>query len=172
MGRARPARAAALKSTMCHDASRKPPLSDVYGCGPRAVGFDAANNVYVSDAFNNRVLVYHPLDNRAPVAINFKFAPSTLNFGKVKLGKSRSKTLVIGNHSARNGNNVVIVSEATTSRLFTVTNQCRQALLPGGSCKVVVVFTPTDVTPQEAKLVINDDAAGAPQMIDLNGTGE
>jgi len=55
---------------------------------------------------------------------------------------------------------------------FTVTNQCRQALLRGGSCKVVVVFTPTDLTPQEAKLVINDDAAGAPQMIDLNGTGE
>jgi hypothetical protein len=65
-----------------------------------------------------------------------------------------------------------MVTGETTLAPFAVKKECKKTLAPGKSCKVSVTFTPPDTTTQNGELTINDDAVGAPQTVDLTGTGK
>jgi hypothetical protein len=66
----------------------------------------------------------------------------------------------------------VSITGETADAPFAVTTQCIESLAPGESCKVSVIFSPTDTTEQNGTLTINDDEAGAPQKVPLSGTGK
>ncbi|MBZ5642600.1 MAG: choice-of-anchor D domain-containing protein [Acidobacteriia bacterium] len=53
---------------------------------------------------------------------------------------------------------------------FTSTS-CITTLAPGGSCFVSISFIPTAAGLRTASLLLNDDAAGSPQILPLSGTG-
>ena len=98
-----------------------------------------------------------------------------MNFGnKTTVGKvSKAISVTIKNASAKKSKINVSVTGETTAGPFAVKTQCIKTLAPGKSCKVSVTFTPpNDTTEQSGKLTINDDAAEAPQMVPLSGTGK
>jgi len=45
------------------------------------------------------------------------------------------------------------------------------SLTPGASCNYAIKFSPTSAAAETATLEINDNAAGEPQLVSLNGTG-
>ena len=96
-----------------------------------------------------------------------------MNFGgKNKVGKkSKAKKVTIKNTSSKSSHISVHITGETTSAPFAVKSQCIKTLAPGKSCKVQVTFTPPDTSPQTGNLIVNDDAAGAPQSVPLLGTG-
>ena len=96
-----------------------------------------------------------------------------MDFGsKTKVGKtSKAKTVTIKNSSPKSSKIDVMVTGETTLAPFAVKKQCKKTLAPGKSCKVSVTFTPPDTTTQNGELIIDDDAIGAPQSVDLTGTG-
>jgi hypothetical protein len=53
-----------------------------------------------------------------------------------------------------------------------VNSNCGNATLAphGGSCDVVIVFTPSDLASKTATLTFNDDASSSPQTVQLTGT--
>ena len=66
----------------------------------------------------------------------------------------------------------MITGESTASP-FAVKKTCDKTLAPKKNCKVEVTFTaPMNTTPQTGALTINDDGAGAPQMVGLSGTAK
>ena len=85
---------------------------------------------------------------------------------------SKPKTVTITNAgSKKKGLAVNVEMETASPSVFAVTSNC-QTLEPGKSCKVMVTFMPTDTTPQTGKLEILDNVIGAPQTVDLSGTGK
>jgi YVTN family beta-propeller protein len=55
---------------------------------------------------------------------------------------------------------------------FTATNGCGGTVAAGSHCTIDVRFTPHATGTRTATLEINDSAAGAPQKVSLNGTGQ
>ena len=69
--------------------------------------------------------------------------------------------------------NLVIASIKTTGP-YTETDNCNansSTLLPGNSCTINVVFTPTASGSQNGTLVVNDNAPGGSQTLPLTGSG-
>jgi hypothetical protein len=101
------------------------------------------------------------------------FDPDPLNFGNnLKAGKSVKETVTIKNTSSKESKIDVAISDESDSAPFGIKSQCKKTLKPGKSCKVEVTFTPPDNnTEQDGDLTVNDNAADAPQMVPLTGSG-
>jgi len=107
-------------------------------------------------------------------------SPDSLNFGdKTTEGKkSKAKSVTLKDGSSKKSKlDVTVTGESITGPgegAFTITEACTNKLLgPGKKCKVKVIFTaPENTTPQDATLMITDDAVGSPQMVSLTGTGK
>ena len=99
-----------------------------------------------------------------------EITPDPVDFGSnTKVNKtSKAKKVTIKNNSQVD----VMVDGETTLLPFAVKTQCKKTLKPGKSCKVSVTFKPTNTTLQMGELIVNDNAMGDPQMIDLTGTGK
>jgi cardiolipin synthase len=61
--------------------------------------------------------------------------------------------------------------DASSFGMTTSTSPCGITLIPGSSCVVSAIFTPTAATNYAATITITDNAANSPQIITLNGTG-
>jgi len=106
---------------------------------------------------------------------SLKISPDSVDFGdKTVQGKtSKPKTVTITNESAKNSKISVMITGETTASPFAVKKACDKTLAPKKNCKVEVTFTaPMNTTPQSGALTINDDGAGAPQMVPLSGTAK
>ena len=77
-----------------------------------------------------------------------------------KESKSHSRTLVPVNKRYRD-----------MKGDFHQTSKCGQALAPGASCDVKVVFKPTKIGTGSGGLKFSDHAAASPQSANLTGTG-
>jgi sugar lactone lactonase YvrE len=105
-------------------------------------------------------------------------SPPSVSFGTATLvGKtSKPKKISIKNSSSKKSRIAVIVQSETVSppgSAFALKKQCtNKKLAPGKSCKMAVTFSPKDTTPQNATLMIFDNAPGSPQSIMLSGTGK
>ncbi len=64
-----------------------------------------------------------------------------------------------------------IAINGTNSTDFSETNNCGSTVLPGASCAIQTVFTPTLPGPRTASVTITDNAGNNPQNISLQGTG-
>jgi hypothetical protein len=103
-------------------------------------------------------------------------SPSLLNFGtKTTVGKtSKAKTVTIKNTGAKKtGLPVNVEMESAAPSVFALKSQCKKTLPAGKSCKVSVTFKPVDDTTAESStLMIFDNAAGSPQIVELSGMGK
>jgi hypothetical protein len=100
-----------------------------------------------------------------------------VNFGKVKVGQTKSVTLKISN-TAKHGSPITFGNPLTTVTLtspqqFAIggTN-CPTQLPPKQKCKLTVLFTPASQGTVFSSVTIFDNATNANQIVQLQGTGK
>ena len=109
---------------------------------------------------------------------SISFTPTSLTFGKTKVGKtSAAKAVTIEN----SGGGVLVISNlATTGDFALATVKATKKVTPcvagtnlaaGASCEVKVTFTPTKTGTLTGDLQVSDNVAGSPQDVGLTGTG-
>ncbi len=135
-------------------------------------GWDFASGIGTVNAYN-LVKTF----GGSPTSVDAKL--EILPKSGVKFGKStavdtvsKPKTVTIKNGSSKKSAITVSVSGESADPPFAVSSECIISLEPGKSCKVSVTFSPTNTMEQTGTLIINDNEAGAPQMIPLSGTGK
>ncbi len=69
------------------------------------------------------------------------------------------------------GSNPVDLVSVTTTGEFAVDNPCPATLAPGGSCVLVITFTPSVLGSQEGELRIEHTGMGSPSIVPLQGEG-
>lgn len=126
---------------------------------------DQVGNIYASDTGGNRI-----------VAVSGSSA-ATLSFGsqtKATSSTAQSVTLYNSGNQALSVTNIAVPSGFSLSN--TSTNSCggTTVLVPGSTCVLSVIFTPTASVPYVGQIVITDNAlnnAASTQSIPLAGTG-
>jgi subtilase family serine protease len=115
-----------------------------------------------------------PTATPTPVDAKLKISPKSVSFGKSTVvgSVSKARAVTIKNGSSKKSALSVSITGESDPAPFSVTTECIESLAPGKSCKIWVIFSPTDTTPQSGQLTINDDEAGAPQEVPLSGTGK
>jgi hypothetical protein len=94
------------------------------------------------------------------------FVPSTLTFGDQAPGtKSAPQILTLTN----SGGADLKINNVRLTIGYMQTNRCPMTLKPGATCTFTVMLDPTSVGAQSGTLAINDNAAGSPHIVTLNG---
>ena len=102
--------------------------------------------------------------NSAPaVALN----PSLLQYAMQTVGSSGPAQTVLMRNM---GSSPLLISSITISANFAETDTCRDGVPAASNCAFSVTFVPTAAGSLSGSIVIRDDAAGSPHVIDLNGT--
>ena len=97
---------------------------------------------------------------------------STVSFGKILLGSSRSVKLTIKNVGNEDLTDLSITNDGSNAGNFTVTALSTQTLSPGVSTSVDVTFTPDAITTYGADLhIASNDTDENPFDIKLTGNG-
>jgi len=81
------------------------------------------------------------------------------------------QTLTMVNVSAQPVTITSVATTGTNAADFVQNNTCGSSIAPQMTCTINITFTPTQVGPETASIVITDSAAGSPQSIALIGTG-
>ncbi|MHB8381148.1 MAG: choice-of-anchor D domain-containing protein [Candidatus Binataceae bacterium] len=113
-----------------------------------------------------------PTATPTPVAERITIKPPRINFGKVKLGAARTRRVILINKKSKHSVAVIIESVDPAPAPFTVENQCPRVLAPGARCAIGVTFAPTALGLLHAAIAISDNASGAPQTIEVTGSGK
>jgi hypothetical protein len=99
-------------------------------------------------------------------------SPSSLTFAQQGTGTTSAAQAV---KLTDTGNTSLAISSiglsGTNSADFAETNDCGSGVGTGGSCTIMVTFTPSATGSRTASLAIADNASGSPQMVSLTGTG-
>jgi hypothetical protein len=98
-----------------------------------------------------------------------QLSASTLNFGTRSINTtSAAQPVTVTNI----GSTALTISSVTASGDFSETDNCSKApIQPGTNCLINVTYSPTAAGPTTGALAVNDDVAGSPQVVLLNGTG-
>ncbi len=105
----------------------------------------------------------------APGPPKVTLSPTSLNFGKLRVGKkSKPKSVRLINNGTGRLN---ISSIATNSKNFSQTNNCPSSVVPGGRCTINVTFMPDKTGALRGAVTIKDNASNSPQKVPLTGTG-
>ena len=102
-----------------------------------------------------------------------KFKPDQHDFGKVAVTHVSTPLIItVTNKSQSAPTNFTSI---VASENFSIeTDKCSGSpLLPGGSCKVQVVFRPISIAPvsDPSALIFTDSAPDSPQRVELDGQG-
>jgi hypothetical protein len=105
----------------------------------------------------------------ADVDLDPRFSPSSLTFPTEMVGHtSGAKKVAITNTSS----GILDFTNLTVSGPFAISeNTCGATLKQGKTCKVGVVFTPTEAGTATGTLSVGDNAPDSPQTVNLTGTG-
>jgi sugar lactone lactonase YvrE len=147
-------------------------------CAPQAVAVTPANQVFIADTNNNRVLQYLPpfpppgLDQQKPLPTprgSLSVQSKPLRFGILRVGRT-SKARVT--RLVNDGPVPVSIKSIEVSPDFVQRNSCGSSIAVGSSCEVTISFRPISVDRRMGNLIITDDAQKNPQMVELRGWGE
>ena len=134
---------------------------------PYAISLDALNNLYISDAFNKRILLVHG-------------DQALLRFPDMKVGKTSASQLL----RVENDGTTQLTTNSfalNQSKLNSTTpNSCRVSgtVAVGASCALGVQFAPTSVSTtnpdgtlntQTGTLTVNSNAANSPGVVTMQG---
>jgi hypothetical protein len=100
--------------------------------------------------------------------------PFSMNFGSVKVGKSKMGQLTVSNPKGKTKRGLPVLIEGVSGGpgFSATTGSCPAMLASGAKCKLDVTFTAMSKGKQRGTLTIKDNAIGAPQNVQLNGTGK
>jgi hypothetical protein len=100
------------------------------------------------------------------------FSPVSLTFPGTAVGASAPAMNVVLTNSGGGTLTITgITVTGTNSSSFTQTNTCGSTVNAGANCSITVTFTPTTTGALTAAISVADNAAGSPQMVQLQGTG-
>jgi hypothetical protein len=104
---------------------------------------------------------------------SISLAPSTLNFGTVRVGQSSAPLPV----TLTNLSSTTLVLQGekfvgANREDFAQTNNCTQFLAPNSSCTVNVTFTPSAAGSRSAKMTPTSTTTYSPNPVSLSGTGQ
>lgn len=101
------------------------------------------------------------------------FSPSPLNFGAVAVGSSATQTATLTNNGSVNLTfaTAATITGTNVSDFQIQSTTCSSPLAAGASCTCTIVFTAQAAGARTANLTLNDNAAGSPHQLPLNGTG-
>jgi len=102
------------------------------------------------------------------LAVTLSSSSITFNGKQVILTTSGPKSVTLTN----SGTAPLTISSITASGDFAATNDCGASVAAGAKCKITVTFTPTAAGTRNGVVTITDNAAGSPQTIALDGTGQ
>jgi hypothetical protein len=140
---------------------------------PQGLAIDGAGDLLIGDSQNNRVRSVAAIANLAPVPVA-SFDKSSLTFTaqplNIKSTPPQVVTLTNNGGSALSG--IAITITGANAAEFADTTTCTATLAVGANCTISVTFTPTAVGASSAAVSVADNAAGTPQTITLNGTGQ
>jgi len=106
-----------------------------------------------------------------PTVATLSVKPPKLDFGKLKINKSKTLTVTISNPKKLKAN--ANISAITPGAGYAVSPTCLGTLLSGASCKLSVTFAPTSSgTTYNNSLTIIDDADDSPQQVTLLGAAK
>ena len=111
-----------------------------------------------------------PTATPTEVPFNLTVTPKKVNFGKVKLGDRKSRTIKVVNKGKRADS--IQIETFDIAPGFTATSGCGGALAPKGRCDFTVTFAPVTAGRVAGSLTIDDNAKNGPQHISLIGTGK
>jgi Beta-propeller repeat/Abnormal spindle-like microcephaly-assoc'd, ASPM-SPD-2-Hydin len=95
-------------------------------------------------------------------------SPASLQYASQAVGSSsQSQTVLLRDM----GSSPLSISSITTIGDFAETDSCQTSVPAASSCTFSVTFTPTAVGPHSGSILIQDDAAGSPHVINLSGSG-
>ncbi|HEY2434211.1 MAG TPA: LamG-like jellyroll fold domain-containing protein [Vicinamibacterales bacterium] len=110
-----------------------------------------------------------PVGASVPVVV---LSNSSIDFGQQAIGvPAPTSDLTVTNVGTAPLNFTAISTTGSQAAEFSRTTTCGTALAAGSSCSVTVTFTPAAAGARSGILTIQDDAAGAPQVITLSGQG-
>lgn len=101
-----------------------------------------------------------------------EFSASKVNFGKVTVGSSSTRSFTLLNQGQVKLTITSISVAGVAATDYTQTNTCGTSLGVGGTCKVTVTFTPSVTGARNASVTFKDSAAGPARAIALSGTGQ
>ena len=96
------------------------------------------------------------------------------NFGQVTLGQTASQVFTLANNNPT-GSPAITVRRVTSGPPFLSSTTCGSPLVVGQTCTVAVAYAPFNqvpagtASPDAGSLLIESDAASAPDMINLSG---
>ncbi|MGB0014778.1 MAG: choice-of-anchor D domain-containing protein [Candidatus Sulfotelmatobacter sp.] len=103
--------------------------------------------------------------NSAP---SVSLSPTSLQFAAQSVGAtSPAQTVLLRNM----GSSPLGISSITPNGDFAESDTCGTSVSAAGSCTFSVTFTPTNAGTRSGSIVIQDNAAGAPHVINLTGVG-
>jgi hypothetical protein len=157
-----------------HNLSLRPSTTNVVSisgapdAGAQAVTF----TIQVTDSANHAATQPYTVSILLPGG-SVMLSPDYLDFGNVVVGNaSGAQTVTLKNTST---SELLIASVTTTGSNASEFNQtnttCGTSLAAGASCSITLTFTADQLGPRTAALTIDDDSAGSPQSISLNGVG-
>jgi hypothetical protein len=95
-------------------------------------------------------------------------SPASLQYVIQAVGSSsQPQTVLLRNM----GSSQLSISSITTTGDFAETDSCQTGVPAASSCAFSVTFTPTAVGSRSGSILIQDDAAGSPHVINLSGSG-
>jgi hypothetical protein len=95
-------------------------------------------------------------------------APTQAIFGSVRIGKTSDERKI----RVRNtGTSPLLISSVSVTGDFVYESDCTAPLAAGKSCEMNVKFKPTAVGARTGELSVASNAAGAPHVVKLSGTG-
>jgi hypothetical protein len=97
-----------------------------------------------------------------------------LNFGKVKVGKSKTKVMTVTNTAKKKGGATITFNGGSIagSSEFGGSTNCTGLVGPKGKCKVMVLFAPTSAGGASATITVNSNASNSPTSFSVTGTGK
>jgi hypothetical protein len=96
------------------------------------------------------------------------FSPTSLSFGNQTVNtNSSTKVIKLTNNTGAK----LTISKIAASAGYSETNTCGTGGGAGGTCNIVVTFTPTAAGSDPGTITITDNATNSPQTIPLTGTG-
>jgi hypothetical protein len=102
-----------------------------------------------------------------------KIKPDQHDFGKVGVTHTSAPLTITVTNKSQSG--PINFTSIVAGENFSIeTDKCSGSpLLPGGSCKVQVVFRPTSIGPvsDPSALIFTDSASDSPQRVELHGEG-